>query len=85
MLSLEELHRLGKHSIGRHGNLRVLLHGEAAFHEKHGGVQVIEGFAELVRLKGSAPESFEVKVDTRVGSLPSWRTTWLKYRISMAA
>lgn len=48
----EQIHRVCEHGVGRPVNLGVLLHGDAALDETHGCLQVAEGFAGPVSLRG---------------------------------
>lgn len=48
---LEEFHRLCKHSVGRHRNLWIFFHGNAALNKVHGCIQIVESFTELICLQ----------------------------------
>lgn len=48
----EQIHRVGKHGVGRPGSVHVLLHGNAALNEIHDGLQVAQSFGELFFLGG---------------------------------
>lgn len=48
---LEQLHRLCKHSVGRHWNLGVFFHSYATLYKVHGCIQVVKSLIELIWLQ----------------------------------